>query len=190
MDQTTAIILGILVIAFVAAVAWVALRKRHSQQLREHFGPEYQETVRKHGNPARAEAELENRRKRLAKLDIRPIPIPEQERFARQWRATQTKFVDAPTDAVRDAEQLVTQLMQAMGYPMGDFEQRAADISVDHPLVVEHYRVARRIAQANERGEAGTEDLREAMLRYRELFEDLLKTGVKQQETQGELAHR
>ena len=188
MDQTTAIILGVLVIAFVAAVVWIALRKRHSQQLREHFGPEYQAAVEKHGNPARAEAELEDRRKRLAKLDIHPIPAPEQERFARQWRATQATFVDTPTDAVREAEQLVSRLMQAMGYPMGDFEQRSADISVDHPLVVEHYRVARRIAQANERGEASTEDLREAMLRYRELFEDLLKTGVPQQEE--ELVHK
>ena len=90
--------------------------------------------------------------------------------------------MDAPAAAVREAERLVVQLMQAMGYPMGDFEQRAADISVDHPRVVEHYRVARRIAQANERGEAGTEELREAMVRYRELFEDLLHTGVPQQE--------
>jgi hypothetical protein len=190
MDQTTAIIVGVLVIAIIAALAWTALRKRRSQQLREHFGPEYETALRQHGNPARAEAELANRQKRLAKLDIHPIPIPEQERFARLWRSTQTKFVDAPTDAVRDAERLVTQLMQAMGYPMGDFEQRAADISVDHPLVVDHYRVARRIAQANERGEAGTEDLREAMLRYRALFEDLLKTGVPQEAPQEEVAHR
>src|SRR5919106_3515092 len=188
MDQTTAIILGILVIALVAVVAWTFLRKRHSQQLREHFGPEYREAVRKHGDPARAEAELEARKKRLAKLDIHSIPAPEQERFARQWRSTQAKFVDNPADAVREAEQLVVQLMRAMGYPMGDFEQRAADISVDHPRVVEHYRVARRIAQANERGEAKTEDLREAMLRYRELFEDLLQTGVKQQ-AQEEVVH-
>src|SRR2546423_10447924 len=136
MDQTTAIILGVLVIAFVAAVAWIALRKRHSHQLREHFGPEYQAAVQKLGDPARAEAELEGRRKRLAKLDIHPVPAPEQERFARQWRGTQSRFVDAPTDAVREAEQLVVQLMQAMGYPVGDFEQRAADISVDHPKVV------------------------------------------------------
>ena len=188
MDQTTAIILGILVIALVAVVAWTFLRKRHSQQLREHFGPEYQEAVRTHGNPARAEAELENRRKRVEKLDIHPIPSPEQERFARQWRATQARFVDDPGAAVREAEQLVVQLMQAMGYPMGNFEQRAADVSVDHPRVVEHYRVARQIAQANERGEAKTEDLREAMLRYRELFDDLLQTGVKQQ-AQEEVVH-
>ena len=181
MDDNTAIILGILVIALIAVAAWFVLRKRRSQELRDQFGPEYQQAVRKHGDPVRAEAELEGRKKRLAKLDIHPVPAPEQERFARQWRAAQARFVDAPADAVREAEQLVVQLMQAMGYPMGDFEQRAADISVDHPHVVEHYRVARRIAQANERGEAGTEDLREAMVRYRELFDDLLQTGVKQQ---------
>lgn len=188
MDQNTVIVLGILVIALVAVVAWTLMRKRNSQQLREHFGPEYQEALRKHGDPARAEAELEGRKKRLAKLDIHPIPAPEQERFARQWRGAQARFVDTPADAVREAERLVVQLMQAMGYPMGDFEQRAADISVDHPRVVEHYRVARGIAQANERGEAKTEDLREAMLRYRELFEDLLQTGVKQEARQ-EVAH-
>jgi FtsZ-interacting cell division protein ZipA len=189
MDQTTAIILGVLVIAFVAVVAWVSLRKRHSKELREHFGSEYQEAVRKHGDPARAEADLESRRKRLAKVDIHPIPAAEQERFARQWRAAQSRFVDAPTDAVREAEQLVVQLMQAMGYPVGDFEQRAADISVDHPGVVEHYRVARRIAKANERGEAGTDDLREAMIRYRQLFEDLLQTGATQQVQEEVMAH-
>lgn len=181
MDETMAIILGILVVLVLAAAAWAFLRKRRSQELREQFGPEYQEAVRKHGDPARAEAELEGRRKRLAKLDIHPVPAPEQERFGRQWKAAQAKFVDAPAAAVREAEQLVVQLMQAMGYPMGDFEQRTADISVDHPRVVEHYRAARGIAQANERGEASTEDLREAMVRYRELFEDLLQTGVKQQ---------
>ena len=182
MDETMAIILGIVVVALLAVAAWSFLRKRRSQELREQFGPEYQEAVRKHGDPARAEAELEGRRKRLAKLDIHPVPAPEQETFAREWRTTQAKFVDEPAGAVREAEQLVVRLMQAMGYPMGDFEQRAADISVEHPRVVEHYRVARRIAQANERGEAGTEDLREAMVRYRELFEDLLQTRVKQQE--------
>jgi len=190
MDGTTTIILGILVIAVLAVVVWTFLRKQRSQQLRNQFGPEYQEAVRKHGDPARAEAELEGRRKRLAKVDIHPIPAPEQERFARQWTATQAKFVDDPPAAVRAAEQLVVQLMQAMGYPMGDFEQRAADISVDHPQVVEHYRVARGIAKANERGEAGTEDLREAMVRYRHLFEDLLQTGVKQQAQEEVAAHR
>ncbi|HEX3527043.1 MAG TPA: hypothetical protein VH988_08255 [Thermoanaerobaculia bacterium] len=187
MDQNTAIILGILALAVVAALAWVVMRKRHSQQLKEHFGSEYQEAVRKHGDPARAEAELESRKKRLAKVDIHPLPAAEQERFARQWQSTQARFVDSPTDAVREAEQLVVQLMQAMGYPVGDFEQRAADISVDHPRVVEHYRIARRIAQANDRGEAGTEDLREAMLHYRALFEDLLQTGVAQEAHQEEV---
>lgn len=182
MDTTTAVILGIVVIALLALAAWAFLRKRHSRELREHFGPEYQDAVRKHGDPARAEAELESRRKRVAKLDIHPLPAPEQERFAGQWRATQARFVDAPAAAVSEAERLVVELMQAMGYPMGDFEQRAADISVDHPHVIEHYRVARAIAQANERGEATTEDLREAMVRYRELFEDLLQSTVQREE--------
>lgn len=186
MDNTTATILGILVIVLIAAGVWFALRKRRSQGLREHFGPEYHEAVKRHGDPARAEAELASRQKRVAKLDIRPLPPPERDQFGQRWSTVQASFVDSPPAAVAEAAQLVVGLMQAMGYPMGDFEQRAADISVDHPEVVKHYRIARKIAKASEEGQATTEDLREAMIHYRVLFEDLLLgTGNNKEVTNG-----
>jgi hypothetical protein len=174
MDNNTLILLGLVALVVIALVAILA-RRRKSAALRDTFGPEYTHAVEQHGSVAKAEAELAERQKRVAKLELRPLPEADRRNFAAAWRDSQARFVDSPGAAVKDADRLVKELMQARGYPMGDFEQRAADISVDHPRVVESYRAARAIAQANERGEATTENLREAMVHYRTLFLELLE---------------
>src|SRR5206468_11604706 len=122
------------------------------------------------------EAELAAREKRVRKLEIRGLEPGEQSRFAEAWQKTQARFVDEPSQAVRDADGLVKEVMQARGYPVGDFDQRAADVSVDHPNVVTHYRAAHDIVSRNNQGQATTEDLRQAMIHYRSLFEELLET--------------
>jgi len=179
MDTSTAIILAIVVIVLVGAVAWIMMQRR-TQELRKRFGPEYDRVISERGDARQAESELAARQKRVERLDIHPLELAERERFIEAWRATQSRFVDAPAEAIKDADRLVSEVMRARGYPVGDFEQRAADISVDHPIVLENYRAAREIALANERGEAGTEDLRQAIVHYRALFEDLLETHEKE----------
>jgi gas vesicle protein len=175
MDNNSVIILGLVVLVVVVALVALFTRRRRTQELREKFGPEYTHAVEQHGDVAKAEAELAARQKRVAKLELRPLPEPERRRFAADWKSVQARFVDSPGAAVKDAARLVKELMQAKGYPMGDFEQRAADISVDHPRVVESYRAARTIAERNEQGKATTENLREAMVHYRTLFTELLE---------------
>jgi hypothetical protein len=168
-------VVALAVVAVVAAVAWVLMRKRRSGRLRERFGPEYEHTVRKYGSVTRAESELDARQDRVRRLEIRPLAAGEAERFAAAWRRTQARFVDDPRDAVVEADRLVQQVMQARAYPVADFEQRVADISVDHPRVVEHYRAAHGIAAATSDARNTTEDQRQAMVHYRVLFEDLLE---------------
>lgn len=183
MDTSVMIVLAIVVVVVVAIVAWLVMQRRRSEELRDHFGPEYKRAINDLGDTRRAEAELEARQKRVDQLNIRSLAPEERERFAEAWRSTQARFVDEPAAAITEADRLVTQVMQERGYPVGSFEQRAADISVDHPNVVSNYRAAREIALANERGEASTEDLRKAMVHYRALFEDLLEAqDLKQQE--------
>lgn len=174
MDPKILIIIAVVVIA-VAVIAWAVIRKRRSEALQRRFGPEYERTVREHG-PSKAEAVLLQREKRVEKLNLRELAVDERERFITDWRTTQSRFVDDPKGAVTDADSLVTSLMQARGYPMSDFDQRAADISVDHPRVVDNYRAAREIALRHRRGEATTEDMRNAMIYYRSLFDELLQT--------------
>lgn len=177
MNQTTLLIVIVaVVLVAIAIAAWVFVRKRRTQKLRSRFGSEYEHTVREIGNQGKAEAELEERKKRVAKLQLHPLTAEEQNRFAKQWAATQARFVDDPKAAVADANRLVKEVMQARGYPVGDFEQRAADISVDHPTVVSNYRAAREIAARSEQAKASTEDLRKAVVYYRGLFEELLET--------------
>jgi len=144
--------------------------------LRKRFGPEYDRVISERGDARQAESELAARQKRVDTFDIRPLEAAERDHFIDAWRATQARFVDAPAEAINDADRLVSEVMQARGYPVGDFDQRAADVSVDHPIVVENYRAARAIAVANQRGDASTEDLRQAIVHYRALFEDLLET--------------
>jgi hypothetical protein len=177
MDQTTLLIVVVAAIVVVAIVAWLLVQRRRTDTLHERFGPEYERTVNEVGDRRRAEAELEARAKRVERLAIQPLSPSDREGFAEAWRATQARFVDDPTAAITEADRLVNQVMRTRGYPMSDFDQRAADISVDHPGVVEHYRAAHDIALRSERGEASTEELRQAMVHYRALFEDLLETG-------------
>jgi hypothetical protein len=177
MSQGTVLILVVaLGLVALAAAAWIVVQKIRSTRLRGRFGPEYDRTVAQFGDRRKAEDELEARRKRVAKLTLKTLSREEQERFGREWASAQARFVDDPKGAVGDANRLVKEAMQARGYPMGDFEQRVADISVDHSLVVSNYRSAREIALRCETGEASTEDLRKAVVYYRALFEELLET--------------
>lgn len=179
MDPTTLwLVVAIAVVAIVALV-WFALSRRRSQRLRERFGPEYDHALKSQGNIRRAEAELEARAKRVEALHIRPLEPDDARRFDIAWRAVQERFVDDPKSAVTQADRLVGEVMTARGYPIGEFEQRVADISVDHPDVVMNYRAAREIALVHARGQATTEDLRQAMVHYRALFKELLETSAR-----------
>jgi hypothetical protein len=174
MDTVTVVITIIVFLVLASILGWVFFRRQRTENLRERFGPEYEHAVKEVGSRGEAEAELEKRQKRVEKLEIHPLPSETSQLFAQRWKAAQARFVDDPAGAISEANQLVREVMAARGYPMGDFEQRAADISVDYPDVVRDYRAARKIALANERNEADTEDLRQAMVYYRNLFEDLL----------------
>ncbi|HEY6968971.1 MAG TPA: hypothetical protein VJA94_07200 [Candidatus Angelobacter sp.] len=169
--------LAVLVIVVIAAITWLYRRRRRANTagLRERFGPEYERAVQQHGSKRKAEAKLADREMRVEKLKIRDLDPAKQERFSGEWSLVQSRFVDYPKGAVTEADELVSSLMKARGYPVADFDQRAADISVDHPRVVENYRSAHRIALQLGRGEASTEDLRTAMIHYRSLFEELVQ---------------
>jgi FtsZ-interacting cell division protein ZipA len=174
MPDATLIIVAVVIIGIlVAAVWWYSMRQR-SAKLQERFGPEYERTVAERGDTRKAEDELTDRQKRVSKLEIKPLAADERRRFNDEWRAVQARFVDDPSAAVRDADTLVGRVMEARGYPVGDFEQRAADVSVDHPMVLEHYRAAHAVALRHAQGQASTEDLRQAMVNYRALFDELL----------------
>ena len=170
----------IVVIALMIAIGvgvWFYTQKRRTRNLKDRFGPEYDRAVQESDGQGHAEAELQKRERRVEQLDIRPLAVSEREAFAERWRSAQAQFVDDPGGAITEADRLVSEVMQARGYPVGDFEQRTADISVDHPRVVANHRAAQEIALRNERGDADTEALRKAMVHYRALFEDLLETG-------------
>ena len=174
MSTAVWVIIAVIVVAAVFAVVWYLQQKRKSDELRGRFGPEYERTVHASDSRREAESELARRQERVDRLDIRPLTAEDRGRFANSWQLVQTQFVDDPAGAVADADSLIGDVMLKRGYPVGDFEQRAADISVDHPTVVSNYRDAHRLAQLSERGEASTEDLRKAMVHYRSLFNDLL----------------
>jgi len=180
--QTWIIIAGIVVLVLMALAAWSIYQKKQSQRLKERFGPEYGRSVDDLGSQTKAETELKAREKRVEHLTIIPLTLSEATRFSQTWKDLQGRFVDNPKSAVAQADQLVRELMQMRGYPMGDFERRAADISVDHPEVVAHYRAAQAIAVRDERGEADTEELRKAVVHYRALFDELLEVRETKQE--------
>jgi hypothetical protein len=167
------VIAGVLI---VAAIVWFAVRASKTRGLQREFGPEYDRTIARSSGRSDAEAELAARRERVASLDIRPLSRPDHDRFAAEWTKVQAQFVDAPSEAVSDADVLIQRVMAERGYPVEDFERRAADVSVDHPDVVEHYRSAHSIAvkEAREDGGPDTEALRKAMVHYRSLFDELL----------------
>jgi hypothetical protein len=174
MDTRTIMIIAIVVIALVLIAALLVMRRRNSDHLKQQFGPEYDRAIRQHGDARHAEAALLEREKRVEKFSLRPLSPADRDRYANEWANVQKRFVDDPSMAVTQAEKLVTDVMVARGYPMGDFEQRAADISVNHPLVVQNYRSAREITLRHAQGQASTEDLRQSMVYFRSLFDDLL----------------
>jgi len=171
------IVLAVAAIVVIVALAWLYVRQRRSTtaDLRQKFGPEYERAVLAHGSERKAEAKLADREKRVEKLNIRDLDPVEYERFSKRWEALQSRFVDSPKGAVTEADDLVSSLMKTRGYPVSDFDQRAADISVVHPRVVENYRSAHEIALRVGKDAATTEDLRTAMIHYRSLFEELVQ---------------
>jgi hypothetical protein len=171
------IMLAGVVILVIAVLAWLYVQKRRrtTAGLRQKFGPEYERAVQKHGSERKAEVKLANRQDRVEKLNIRDLDPVERERFSTQWESVQSRFVDSPRGAVAEADDLVSSLMKTRGYPVSDFDQRADDISVDHPRVVENYRSAHHIALQVGTDGASTEDLRTAMIHYRSLFEELVQ---------------
>jgi hypothetical protein len=172
----TGLLVAILVVLILLALlAIFAGRQRRSRKLQDTFGPEYERTVEEAGDRRAAETELQERTERRAGFDIVPLEPEARARYIEAWRNTQAQFVDEPVEATREADRLITSVMRDRGYPVDDFEQRAADISVDHPQVVDDYRAAHAIAAANDRSEASTEDLRQALVHYRSLFEELLE---------------
>jgi hypothetical protein len=175
MDTWVWIVVAIVVAIVVLGLLFSALRTRRSRSLQDQFGREYDRTVEKAGGRREAERELREREKRHDELELRPLSPEARERYLRQWQVTQGRFVDDPAGAVSEADTLVQQVMRDRGYPVDDFEQRAADVSVEHPDLVEKYRTADGIARASERGEASTEDLRHSVRHYRALFVELLE---------------
>jgi hypothetical protein len=169
---------ALIVIAAVLVWLYVRNRRRITAGLRQKFGSEYDRAVLAHGSERKAESKLEDREKRVEKLKIRELDQAEHEQYAKRWDAVQSRFVDSPKGAVAEADDLVSSVMKARGYPVSDFDQRAADISVDHPRVVENYRSAHEIALRVGKNDATTEDLRTAMIHYRSLFEELVQVPM------------
>ena len=180
MNTNAIVIIAALAIAVIVAIGvaiWLAAKKRRTEELRSKFGPEYNRMARAEGDAAKAESLLLEREKRVKKLDIKPLTTEQRNEFADEWERAQAEFVDDPTAAVVHADALVQEVMKVRGYPVVDFAQRVADVSVDHPAVAQNYRLAHDIATRHERGDVGMEKLREAMLHYRALFADLLHDG-------------
>ncbi len=171
--QIAVIVVAVLV---VVSLAWIMVQRQRTDRLTKQYGPEYQRTVAIAGDQREAERELEARRERVKSFEIRALSTDERDRYLASWKESQAQFVDDPPGAISQADMLVQEVMRARGYPMVDFEQRAADISVDHPHVLEEYRAAHTIAERHATGGVETEDLRQAMVHYRALFDDLLET--------------
>jgi hypothetical protein len=174
MDTWVWIVIAAVAAIVLLAVLWSATRARRTQSLQDRFGREYDRTVEHVGDKRDAERELRDREKRHEQLNLRPLSPPQRQRYVDEWQVTQGRFVDDPPGAVAEADRLVQRVMKDRGYPVDDFEQRVADISVEHPDLVEKYRTAHGVAQASERGEASTEDLRHSVRHYRALFLELL----------------
>ncbi len=170
-----ALIVALVVVLVAGIAAFLVYRKRRTARLRTQFGgAEYDRAIQTGGNRRNAEAGLEKRTQRVEAFHVRPLAAGDRARFAESWRGIQSRFVDGPAGAVSEADRLLRDVMSTRGYPVTDFEQRAADISVDHPLVLENYRAAHEIILQQTLGKASTEDLRQAMVHYRTLFEELV----------------
>ena len=177
MDTAIWVVIAIVALVVIGVLVWFAMNKQRSGQLREVFGPEYDRTVEESEDRKTAESELLERQKRVEGFEIRPLDPAERTRFASRWIAVQARFVDDPKSALGEADELVTEVMSERGYPMNDFDQRAADVSVDHPRVVEDYRAAHGISERVGSNDATTEDMRQALVHYRALFSELLEEG-------------
>ena len=180
---TSAIVVIIVGVMALAAIGWLLYRQQRRKALQSRFGPEYSHAVREYGDESRAVDALAARERRMQKLHIASLTPEDQHRFLGQWQAIQRDFVDNPAGSIRQADALVCDIMRARAYPMSDFEHRAEDLSVDHLHVVQNFRAAHAIAQRHERGEAGTEDLRKAMVYYRDLVDELLEAHPAGRET-------
>lgn len=177
MNATYIIIAVVLVLVIIGAIlALIFTHRNRSERLHEQFGTEYDHTVQALGDEKKAQTELDERQKHVKTLDIRSLSVGERERYHADWIAVQSKFVDEPGQAIVDADRLIMEVMQLRAYPISDFEQRAADVSVTYPALVSNYRAARQIALKNEQHQADTEELRQAMIYYRSLFDELLET--------------
>ena len=177
--DTQQIIIAFVALAFIILIGlgvWYFARRKTTERLRERFGPEYDKTVSTHHSQHSAEADLSKREERVRKFNIVSLPQGERVRYKENWLLVQSRFVDRPDSALADANSLVQEVMHRCGYPVTDFEQSAADISVNHPQVVENFRAACRIAERNKRSAASTEELRQALIHYRALFDDLLQS--------------
>jgi hypothetical protein len=168
------IAIAVAAVLVLALVVVSVVRRRRSERLREGFGPEYDRTVDRADGRRDAEKELAARQERREQLDIQPLAPAARERYAGQWREAQQRFVDDPPGAIAEADRLVTSVMRDRGYPMDDFEQRADDISVDHPDLVDEFRRGHRISERSGREGVSTEDQRQAMVHFRSLFDELL----------------
>jgi hypothetical protein len=185
MDNPLVIVLLVALVAALGVVAWLFMQKRRTDQLHTRFGSEYERTLAARGDQKTAERELEERAERVEQFRLRPLARDERDQFVARWQSVQAQFVDDPSGATSEADDLVGQVMATRGYPVGDFEQRAADVSVNHPNVVEHYRAGHALALRSARGEADTEDLRQAFVHFRALFEDLLEVDDDDRDTRG-----
>jgi hypothetical protein len=193
MDTWVWIVIGAIVVLVVAVVAaYVVRQQRRRAELRETFGPEYERAVAREGDVRRGESDLIARRERRDKLDIRPLSPSSRDEYARTWEQTQARFVDDPADALRQADTLIIAVMQERGYPMDDFEQRADDISVDHPDVVQHYRAAHDVStrvgdhrDVSTVSSVSTEDMRQGFVHYRALFQQLLEPDASERHAVG-----
>ena len=165
------------VVLLVAGLSWWYVRRRKTAALRQKFGSEYNRAVLVHGSEQKAEAKLTDREERVGRFALRDLDSVERERFAKQWENVQARFVDSPKGAVMEADDLVVALMKTRGYPASDFEQRAADISVDHPMVVESFRSAHETALRVGKLEATTDELRAAMIHSRALYDELMQVA-------------
>jgi hypothetical protein len=166
-------LVAVVAIIIVALVVWQALKTRRTRTLQDRFGPEYDRTVERADDKREGEADLAARVKRRDELDIRPLSSAARDRYLDQWQRVQARFVDDPRGAVQESDALIQAVMRERGYPVDDFEQRAADVSVDHPQVVENYRAGHRLA-----GSRDTEEQRQAMVHYRALFDELLEDSA------------
>ena len=175
MDASTlTLIIVAAAVLLLGVVLWTAMQKRRTNTLRSTFGDEYDRTVEAEGKRAKAEAALEERQERVAKLDIRPLTPQERGDFSSEWRDVKAVFVDSPVEAVHHADRLLATIMKTRGYPMADFDRRYEDLTVDHGEVARHYREGHEITRRHQNGQASTEDLRQAMIHFEALFDDLV----------------